>query len=137
MNRGIQTLTLALAVAITAPAFAAPGHQDTANKILQEGISSTQQLASTSVRYQVPVDRAGKLYLSSEHLASDSGQSMVIEAALYNSADQLLATDTDNSGHFMITEDVTPGQYYLEIKGSALGSANESNSRYNIHMGFE
>ncbi|MGQ7245112.1 hypothetical protein ACUN9V_16810 [Salinicola sp. V024] len=137
MKSRIKVLILAIAVAATAPVFAAPGHEEAEGKILKEGVSSSQQLGGSPVRYQIPVARTGQLYLSSEHLASESNRTMAIEASLYSPSGQLLAKDSDSKGHFTLNESVDPGTYYLDIKGSSLGSVNDSDNRYNIHMGIK
>ncbi|MBN8413104.1 MULTISPECIES: hypothetical protein [Halomonas] len=118
------------------PVMAAPGHLQEA-PVLQQGVSATQQLRGVPERYQVPVAEEGTLVISSEHLASDSSQSMSIEGRLYSPAGELVASDTDSNGHFLLKTPVTSGNYELEVRGSVLGSANESSGRYSLHIGLE
>ncbi|MBR9880608.1 hypothetical protein KUW00_11290 [Halomonas sp. DP5N14-9] len=127
---------VAVLVGVSLPVWAAQGHSQEA-EILRQGVSATQQLRGAPVRYRLPIEEEGMIVVSSEHLASDSSQSMSIEGRLYSPAGQLVASDADNNGHFLLEAPVTPGNYELEVRGSVLGSANENSGRYSLHVGFE
>ncbi|MGQ7249880.1 hypothetical protein ACUN9Y_21410 [Halomonas sp. V046] len=137
MKRQFKVLSIVLGLSVSAGVVAAPGHQETTLKVLDEGVSQTQQLRGGPARYSIPVARAGKLYLSSEHLASESSQSVAIGGVLYDEDGRLVASDTDKNGHFTMVEDVQAGTYTLEVTGQALGSVEEVSGRYTLHVGME
>lgn len=118
-------------------AYAVTGNQLSEPMMLNEGVSDTQLISSTPKRYQIQVAQERTLQLSSEHLASDSSASVYVQGSLYDQKGRLVSMDSDPRGHFLITEQVSPGTYILEVKGNAMGSLDEVSGRYNLHLNLK
>lgn len=85
-------------------------------------------------RYRLDIERESTLQISSDHLTSDSSNSLHIRGKLYGEQGRLISMADDNHGHFMIKTDVIPGAYTLKVTGSAMGSPDEVSHRHNLHM---
>ncbi|WP_136246831.1 hypothetical protein [Halomonas borealis] len=117
--------------------FAVTGNQASEPMALNEGVTDSRLISQEPQRYSLNVQEARTLQLSSEHLASESSENVRIQGSLYDDAGNLVSQDSDLRGHFLITEQVTPGTYILEVTGDAMGSPDEVSSRYNLHINLK
>ncbi|MGK0547788.1 hypothetical protein ACSEE7_20040 [Halomonas cupida] len=117
--------------------FAVTGSQPAEPIVLEAGVSDSQLISQEPRRYKIQVSQSATLELSSEHQASDSSENVRIQGRLYDAEGNLVAQDSDLRGHFLISEQVAPGTYILEVSGNAMGSPDEVANRYNLHVNIK
>ncbi|WP_350359676.1 hypothetical protein V8F66_23300 (plasmid) [Vreelandella sp. SM1641] len=99
---------------------------------------STQMLAQGhSKRFNINIEQATTLQVTSEHFPGITSTGNRISAVLYNEAGQQVAEASSPRGHFELIRQLQPGNYQLEVSGSSLGGNNQSDSnRYELHVAY-
>jgi hypothetical protein len=90
-----------------------------------------------SKRFNINIEQATTLQVTSEHFPGITSTGNRISAVLYNEAGQQVAEASSPRGHFELIRQLQPGNYQLEVSGSSLGGNNQSDSnRYELHVAY-
>ncbi|MCM5705437.1 hypothetical protein [Larsenimonas salina] len=123
---------------LSTPVLANFGNTTQDLPLLERGVSSTQILAQgQSKRFNINIEEATTLQVTSEHFPGATSTGNRISAVLYNAAGQQIAEASSPRGHFEMVRQLQPGNYQLEVKGNALGGTKENdNNRYELHVDY-
>ncbi len=136
----MKTLTLLLAATMTFfTAVTQANDEHSRLPTLSAGASETYGLvAGKPLRFQIAVEHDAVLKISSRHFAADSSQNNLINAVLRDPQGNIVATASDDDGHFLLEQNVKEGYCQLEVSGNSIsGSADESGRGYSLNVAFE
>ena len=127
-----------VATILSTPVLASQGNTSQGVPTLERGVSSTQILAQgQSKRFNINIEQATTLQVTSEHFPGITSTGNRISAVLYNEAGKQVAEASSPRGHFELIRQLQPGNYQLEVSGSSLGGNNQSDSnRYELHVAY-
>ena len=127
-----------VATILSTPVLASQGNTSQGVPTLERGVSSTLILAQGhSKRFNINIEQATTLQVTSEHFPGITSTGNRISAVLYNEAGQQVAEASSPRGHFELIRQLQPGNYQLEVSGSSLGGNNQSDSnRYELHAAY-
>lgn len=135
MKQIIFIIAIAAAGALVLPASADTGHQPPP-VVLGIGITSDSRLVPEVKpdRYSFSLEAKQQVSISSTHFPGDASNYVTLEATLRDASGNVVATASDDQGHFEIEEALPEGDYTLEVNGVSLKSQSENASRYEIHI---
>jgi len=136
----MKTSTLLLAAAMTFfTAVTQANDEHSRLPTLSAGVSETYGLvAGKPLRFQIAVEHDAVLKISSRHFAADSSKNNLMTAVLRDPQGNVVATASDDNGHFSLEQDVQEGYYQLEVSGNSIsGSAHENERSYSLNVAFE
>ena len=127
-----------VATILSTPVLASLGNTSQGAPTLERGVSSTLILAQGhSKRFNINIEQATTLQVTSEHFPGITSTGNRISAVLYNEAGQQVAEASSPRGHFELVRQLQPGNYQLEVTGSSMGGTKEnSNNSYELHVAY-
>ena len=127
-----------VATILSTPVLASLGNTSQGAPTLERGVSSTLILAQGhSKRFNINIEQATTLQVTSEHFPGITSTGNRISAVLYNEAGQQVAEASSPRGHFELIRQLQPGNYQLEVTGSSMGGTKEnSNNSYELHVAY-
>lgn len=135
MKQAIFIVAIAVIGALALPASANTGHQSRP-ATLEIGATSDSRLVPEVEpdRYSLSLETQQHVNISSTHFPGDNSNYVTLKATLSDASGNVIATASDDQGHFEIEETLPAGDYILEVKGMSLSSQSENASRYEIHV---
>ena len=121
---------------LSTPVLANFGNTTQDLPLLERGVSSTQILAQgQSKRFNINIEQATTLQVTSEHFPGIRSYGNRISAVLYNESGQRVAEASSPQGHFNLVHQLQPGNYQLEVTGRSGGGSNANDdNRYKLHV---
>ena len=124
-----------VATILSTPVLASLGNTSQGAPTLERGVSSTLILAQGhSKRFNINIEQATTLQVTSEHFPGITSTGNRISAVLYNEAGQQVAKASSPRGHFELIRQLQPGNYQLEVSGSSLNQSDSN--RYELHVAY-
>jgi|TARA_R110000737_G_scaffold198317_1_gene218358 hypothetical protein len=125
-----------VATILSTPVLASQGNTSQGVPTLERGVSSTQILAQgQSKRFNINIEQATTLQVTSEHFPGIRSYGNRISAVLYNESGQRVAEASSPQGHFNLVHQLQPGNYQLEVTGRSGGGSNANDdNRYKLHV---
>ena len=125
-----------VATILSTPVLASLGNTSQGAPTLERGVSSTQILAQgQSKRFNINIEQATTLQVTSEHFPGIRSYGNRISAVLYNESGQRVAEASSPQGHFNLVHQLQPGNYQLEVTGRSGGGSNANDdNRYKLHV---
>ena len=135
----LSALALSGVFAVATPVYAGMGHTVSQPLQLEQGVSATHTLEQGfPTKFQLQVDEAMRLHVSSEHFPGHSSRFNHIRAELRNAQGQPVAVAEDRHGHFHLSQQLQPGSYVLEVSGKTHPARrNLGENTYELHVKFE
>ena len=127
-----------VATILSTPVLASQGNTSQGVPTLERGVSSTQILAQgQSKRFNIKIEQATTLQVTSEHFPGIRSYGNPISAVLYNESGQRVAEASSPQGHFNLVHQLQPGNYQLEVTGRSGGGSNANDdNRYELHVDY-